>query len=128
MLNNGKHWVAALREVKPLYEKAKAEAEAACPPAEAAAAASATDGMEVDGESSWPEWLVPELRRVFTEGLLVDFLKYPSDDRLTHIAMQCLAHEQEQNRYRASTVGEKVAGTLTWGHGFVGSWARGLMG
>ena len=122
VLNNGKHWVAALREVKPLYEKAKAEAEAACPPAEAGAAA------EVDEESSWPEWLVPELRRVFAEGLLVDYLKYPSDDRLTHIAMQCLAHEQDQNRYRASTVGDKVAGVLGWGHGFVGSWVCGLMG
>ena len=109
MLNNGKRWIAALREAKPLYEKAKAEAEAACPPAEAGAATSASDKMEVDEESLWPEWLVPELRRVFAEGLLVDYLKYPSDDRLTHVAMQCLSHEQDQNRYRVSTIGDKVA-------------------
>ena len=98
-----------MREVKPLFEKAKAEAEAACPPAEAGAAAACppADGMEVDEESLWPEWLVPELRRVFAEGLLVDYLKYPSDDRLTHIAMQCLAHEQDSgnlNFYSSSHI------------------------
>ena len=83
VINNGKHFVAALKGIDKYLTE-----------------------LQPDEP---PEWLVPELARVFAEGLLVDWYKYPVDDRLIHSALQCLAHEQEQNRYRVSTIGDKVA-------------------
>lgn len=100
VLNNGKHFIAALQDLQPMFEDAKQKAEAACPP----------DGGDASIQDDiWPEWLVPDLRMAFTDGVLLDQVKYSSDDRLTHVAIQCLAHETEQNRYRVSTIGDKVA-------------------
>ena len=60
-------------------------------------------------ETSWPEWLVPPLRRVYEEGILMDFHRYPTDDRLSQAAMQCLSHETEMNKMRVSTVADRVS-------------------
>ena len=101
ILDNGKHFISALVSIGEVYDEIKTtlleQAAAASPPAEEIA------------EASWPEWLVPPLRRVFEEGLLMDFLRYPTDDRLAQSAMQCLSHESEQNRYRVSTVKDRVS-------------------
>ena len=104
VINNGKHFVAALQQLAPSFEEARKAAEAACPPG----AGNGEPEAACPPEESWPEWCVPELRRVFMEGLLVDLMQYPVDCRLTHAAVQCLSHEQEQNRYRVSTIGDKV--------------------
>jgi hypothetical protein len=88
-VNNGKHFVAALIELEKEYTAILA----ACPP---------------DG-SGMPDWAVAGLREVYADGLIVDFVCYPSDDRLLHAAAQCLAHEQEQNRYRPSTISDRIA-------------------
>ena len=80
-LNNGKHIVAALLEVKASVSDEDLEA---------------------------AEWAVPDLLATFSEGVYVDFVQYPSDDRPAQIAMQVLAHETEQNRFRPSSIADKV--------------------
>jgi len=83
VLNNGLHAVKALMNVA-------AELEAA-----------------TSGES--PEWLNDELAEIFSGGgLLVDVVEYSSPDRSARYAIQALAHEQEQNRYRPATLKNKV--------------------
>ena len=83
VLNNGLHAVKALMNVA-------AELEAA------------------DSGGS-PDWLNEELAEIFSGGgLLVDVVEYSSPDRSARYAIQALAHEQEQNRYRPATLKNKV--------------------
>ena len=102
ILDNGKHWIAALVDIKQVYEEIKQQLVAACPPREAACSPEITEAM-------WPEWLMPPLRKVFEEGCFIDWHKYPSDDRLAQAAVQCLSHEQDMNRFRQSTVKDKTS-------------------
>ena len=115
ILDNGKHFISALVSIGEVYDEIKTtlleQAAAASPPAEEIA------------EASWPEWLVPPLRRVFEEGLLMDFLRYPTDDRLAQSAMQCLSHESEQNRYRVSTVKDRVS-IVKKAHAVTNDWVK----
>ena len=74
IMDNGKHWVSVLQELRVTYDANKL---AACP----------------QEDDAWSEWCAPPLRCTFDEGLLVDFVQYPTDDRLAHHAMQCLTHE-----------------------------------
>ena len=57
------------------------------------------------------EWVTEELQKVFEEGLLVDHVFYRGsepNDRMTQLAVQCFAHEMEQNKFQASTLNNKV--------------------
>ncbi len=56
-----------------------------------------------------PDWLNEELAEIFSGGgVLVDLVEYSSPDRSARYAMQAMAHEQEQNRYRPTTLKNKV--------------------
>jgi len=83
-LDNGKHWIAALVQVRDESQICQ---------------------MNSD---EYPEWAGDELVKAFTDGLVVDFVRYSDDDPMTHIAYQCLAHEHEQNKFRASTIHDKA--------------------
>ena len=83
ILCNGKHVTAALKRVHSQIMEVEA-----CPPKE--------------------NWLGPELERVFKEGLRVDVLEYPSDDRAHFYAIQCLAHEAEQNKFAPTSLKDKA--------------------
>ena len=83
ILCNGKHVAAALKRVHSQIMEVEA-----CPPKET--------------------WLVPELERVFKEGLRVDVLEYPTDDRTHFHAIQCLAHEAEQNKFAPTSLKDKA--------------------
>ena len=50
----------------------------------------------------------------------MDYMQFPTDDRLAHAAMQTLMHEADQNKYRVATVGDKVA--IVW-RAHTGDWA-----
>ena len=81
MLNNGLHAVKALMNV----------------------------AAELDTMAESPIWLNAELAEIFSgDGLLVDVVEYTSADRTARYAIQALAHEQEQNRYRPATLKNKV--------------------
>ena len=84
-LNNGKHFIAALLELKPECEKYKTAA-----------------------EEEVPAWFSGELCTIMSEGIVVDHVKYKDDERMTVMAVQCLSHELEQNKFRASTLDDKV--------------------
>ena len=103
VINNGKQFIMALQQLETSFKEAQAVVEAAKAVAEGSEAA-----CPPEEEQLWPAWLLPDLRKVYTDGLLVDWVRYPTDDRLTHIALQCLSHESEQNMYRVSTIGDKV--------------------
>ena len=107
VIDNGKAWVAALKECEATYKKLEAELLAACPPLEEASAA--CPQVSDIPEDQWPEWALPVLRRTFQEGLLMDYMQFPTEDRFAHAAMQTLMHEADQNKYRIATVGDKVA-------------------
>ena len=94
MLNNGKHWVAALLQVCMSDEYQRLTSETSVGEQSAADPAS---------------WLSDALMDVFTGGLVVDCVRMPTDDRLAHAATQCLSHESEQNRHRVSTIGDKIS-------------------
>ena len=100
VIDNGKAWVHALKQCEAKYTELESELSAACPQAEAITAIP---------EDQWPEWVLPALRRTFQEGLLMDFMQFPTDDRFAHAAMQTLMHEADQNKYRPSTVCDKVS-------------------
>ena len=108
LLDNGKHWIAALVDIKQVYKEVKSTLQqlaAASPPTDTEAASPPAEIQE----ASWPEWLMPPLRKVFEEGCLLDWHKYPTDDRLAQAAVQCLSHEQDMNKFRVSTVRDKVS-------------------
>lgn len=86
VLNNGKHIVAALKELKAAYPDLDALAEEA--------------------------WCVGDLECTFREGFYVDFVEYPEDDRDSQVAMQVFAHEQDQNKYQPSSIADKVSITM----------------
>ena len=95
LLNNGKHWVTALVQV---WESKK------------------PDGGLSPEAPKWAEqgfnFLNVELYKALTEGLLVDFVYYDveaGEERTTQIAVQCYAHEVEQNKFQPSTLANKVA-------------------
>lgn len=55
------------------------------------------------------DWCVDDLEETFTTGLHVDFVEYPDpDDRDAQVAFQVFSHEVEQNRYRPSSIGDKI--------------------
>ena len=80
-MNNGKHIVTALLEVKSAW---------------------------LENYFKEQEWAVPDLVSTLYEGLYLDFVQYPSDDRPSQIAMQVMAHETEQNKFRPSSACDKV--------------------
>ena len=82
VLNNGKHIIQALKDVLASY----------------------SDPQVIDEE----EWCVGDLFQTFTTGVYVDFVEYPEDDRDRQVAMQVHAHEQEQNKFRPSSIADKV--------------------
>ena len=64
---------------------------------------------ELESVAESPIWLNAELVEIFSGGgLLVDVVEYSTPDRTARYAMQALAHEQEQNRYRPATLKNKV--------------------
>ena len=82
VLNNGLHAVKALMNVAAEVEKM---------------------------EESTPSWVNAELAEIFSGGgLLVDVVEYNTQDRTARYAMQALAHEGDQNRYRPATLKNKV--------------------
>lgn len=83
-LDNGKNWIIALLEVR---DESK---------------------LRELAPEDYPEWAGPELVKAFKDGLALDFVKYSDDDPMTHIAYQCLSHENEQNKFRASTISDKA--------------------
>ena len=99
VIDNGKAWVQALKQCEEKYSELECELLAACPQA----------AVKDIPEEEWPEWTLPALRRTFQEGLLVDYMQFPTDDRFAHAAMQTLMHEADQNKYRVATVCDKVA-------------------
>ena len=65
--------------------------------------------LEAADSGGSPDWLNEELAEIFSGGgLLVDVVEYSSPDRSARYAIQALAHEQEQNRYRPATLKNKV--------------------
>ena len=81
VLNNGLHAVKALKNV----------------------------AAEVETMDESPIWLNSELAEIFSGGgLLVEVVEYSTQDRTARYAMQALAHEQDQNRYRPATLKNKV--------------------
>ena len=80
-------------------------------PLEQAAVASAYPQVSDIPEDQWPEWALPVLRRSFQEGLLMDYMQFPTEDRFAHAAMQTLMHEADQNKYRIATVGAHTRAT-----------------
>ena len=64
---------------------------------------------EVETMDESPIWMNSELAEIFSGGgLLVDVVEYSTQDRTARYAMQALAHEQDQNRYRPATLKNKV--------------------
>ena len=94
-INNGKHIITALVEMKSFLEQ---------------------NGLptgpgygEVDSVPDGFPWFVPSFRDVFTQGVRMDFVDYPvGSARSTHAAVQCLAHEAEMNKFQESTVMDKA--------------------
>ena len=92
-INNGKHIITALVELKSLLGFNGLPDE----------------GMEVDSVPDGFPWFVPPFRDVFTQGVRMDFVDYPvGSARSTHAAVQCLAHEAEMNKFQESTVMDKA--------------------
>ena len=64
---------------------------------------------EVETMAESPIWVNTELAEIFSGcGLLVDVVEYSTQDRTARYAMQALAHEGDQNRYRPATLKNKV--------------------
>lgn len=64
---------------------------------------------QVETMAESPIWVNSELAEIFSGcGLLVDVVEYSTQDRTARYAMQALAHEHEQNRYRPATLKNKV--------------------
>ena len=57
-----------------------------------------------------PEMEVPEnLVSVFVSGIEVDYVSYPGVyDRDYHVSWQCMRHDEGQNKYRPTSVAQKV--------------------
>ena len=53
-----------------------------------------------------------EFRRVLAEGVLVDIVSYTTEDRISQIALQRMAHEEQQSRYQPSEQGLGLIGLL----------------
>ncbi len=98
--NNGKHFVSALSRAAAKFngDSRETSEQGGLSPACAAE----------PGGVSPAEWANSELVRVFTEGLLMDFISYTDDTRTVQIAIQCVSHEAEQNRFQPSTISDKV--------------------
>lgn len=82
-LNNGKHIVQALKEIRGAY----------------------IDLNVIEEEP----WCVGDLGCTFRDGLHVDFVEYPDDDRDSQVAVQVFSHEQDQNKFQPSSISDKVA-------------------
>ena len=81
VLNNGLHAVMALKKV----------------------------AAELETMDESPTWVNEELAEIFAgSGLLVDVVEYSSQDRTARCVIQAVAHEQDQNRYRPTTLKNKV--------------------
>lgn len=92
-LNNGKATVAALKALMDEWKVAfKTEP-------------SADTGVAVPPDL---EWASGQLLAVFEEGLRVDVVRYPSDDRDLVTAWNGLAHDVDSNKYRATTLDLKI--------------------
>ena len=83
-LDNGKNWICALLETR---DESK---------------------IETLSPDEYPEWAGPQVVRAYLVGLPMDFVRYSDDDPMTHVAYQCLSHENEQNKFRASTINDKA--------------------
>ena len=84
ILDDGKHIVKALQQVWEEFEET----------------------VDTDDQ---PAWLDGELLTVFRDGLRVDEVQYPSDDKADRVAIQCLNHEVDQNKYQATSIADKAA-------------------
>ena len=87
VLNNGKHSVAALKAI------------------------AGEEDFDLD-ELAGLDWRVGDLVATFSQGLYVDHVEYPKDDKDAQVAMQVFAHELEQNKFRPSSMSDKVQITL----------------
>ena len=50
-----------------------------------------------------------EIKTILQEGIRVDFVQYESDDRALTIAWNTWIHDLDSNKYRTSSIGEKVS-------------------
>ena len=92
-INNGKHIITALVELKSLLALNRLPDE----------------GMEVDSVPDGFPWCGPPFRDVFTQGVRMDSIDYPvGSAKSTHAAVQCLAHEAEMNKFQESTAMDKA--------------------
>ncbi len=115
LLNNGKHFVCALSRAARKF-KGNASEQGGLSDACAAQqggmspACAAEQGGMSPACAAEPagDWANSELVRVFKEGLLMDFISYTDDTRTVQIAIQCVSHEAEQNRFQPSTISDKV--------------------
>ena len=82
VINNGLHVIQALKNVEA--------------------------ALEDEDLQDPPEWLNVELVELFCKGLLVDLYEYSAPDRTARFAVQVLAHEADQNKYRPATLKNKV--------------------
>ena len=90
-INNGKHIITALVEMKSLLEQNGLP--------------TGPGGGEVDSVPDGFPWFVPPFRDVFTQGVRMDFVDYPVGcARSTHAAVQCVAHEAEMHNFQESAV------------------------
>ena len=64
---------------------------------------------EFDAAEEKPEWAKGLLLSALTEGVRVDVLKFPSDDVDLMVSWQALAHNEENNKYRITSIGTKIA-------------------
>ena len=84
ILFDGKHVVAALRNVYDQYASKSEE------------------------ERAGLEWLSEPLEEVLTKGLKMEVYQFAEYDRLTHKCWQALAHEQESNKLYHTTLHQKA--------------------
>ena len=56
-----------------------------------------------------PDEDLPEnVVEIFTDGLRVDLVEYPDGDRTSQLAIMCLSHEQEMNKFSPTSLNDKV--------------------
>ena len=108
LLNDGKKIVTAVQEVYKENED-KIKSIIAKEKGEAPGQGNNSSGGVPPGQSEDDlPWLAVGLLGIFKDGWLMDGVVYEDNDKTTHIAIMCLSHEVDQNKFQATSVTDKA--------------------